>query len=251
MPVQKKLSDATAVRPDVSPVFAELMRLSPEVARLHDKRLELDREEAEIWARLKPAGDELRKQGAPPWVRHRSPTVKPEPILPSPGVVERLGDLAPEPRMPPGPHKPPVAALHDECDQLSHRLDDVLASKAALFEPGDKRYSKYEAALRAASKLRREELRPEYSELATRLCDAMVQLVEVACEHDDWLRHNCPGDYVVMTGLRPVQIPDAVGDPRQVHGYSEIARLVAFAVECGHFAKDKLPDTWLIKGTLA
>jgi hypothetical protein len=81
-------------------------------------------------------------------------------------------------------------------------------------------------------------LMPKYKKIAGRICAALVELGNADLEQRQFLLKY---RNAARSTLRVVHATGSLGDPKDPQ--SEIRRLLAWAVECGHFLDD-LPTEW-------
>jgi hypothetical protein len=79
-------------------------------------------------------------------------------------------------------------------------------------------------------------LRPEYREIAGRICDALIDLGRAQLEHEKFLYMHRSA---AIARLRPIHGTGSLGDP--CDPASELRRMLQWACECGHFAAAKIP----------
>jgi hypothetical protein len=148
-----------------------------------------------------------------------------------------LGDWAPapspDPVAPSGPmvvyDDPRVSRLHALCKELAGVREAI-----GLLRPIWAR-AKADASRRLC-----ESLRPDYAEIAGRVCSALIELGNAKLAHDDWMQRHVESD---MAYLRPIDTDfDRLGSPRD--SSDGFRRCLSWAAEAGHFNLANLPATW-------
>ncbi|HLY58234.1 MAG TPA: hypothetical protein VKS60_21910 [Stellaceae bacterium] len=226
----RKISPAKAPTAAVAP-RPTLAELSPEYVRLSRLSAELSQRHDELIALLLPITRRIAERGNSGmwWGSPRAAEVK-KPSAAEIGAAELLGDGAPAP---PPPAMPRVDAETAEMDRLSRELE-IVEEAQRIVGP------RLERERTAASIRLCDLVLPEYRAIVDRMFDALVALGEAMLDQKDLvaglrLEGALPG------ALRLLRL-DALGDPTD--SGSELRRLFAEAIEHGHIAADRLPQTW-------
>lgn len=155
-------------------------------------------------------------------------------VGPSEKASNLLGKFAPEPK----PVPPPFTFEPKLAREMRERGEElaVLQEAIEILRPQLTR-----AHLEGSARLC-QLLMPEYKTIAQRICAALVDLGQAEVEHRRFMhRHR----NAARSMLRPVQGTGSLGDPLDPE--SELRRLLAWAIECGHFDASDLPGEWTRK----
>jgi hypothetical protein len=225
-----------ATKPRELPTLAEV---APRWAELSLKALYLERQHENLLAEAEalppvrlPAAFVPQKKAPPQPEQHRKPL--------SPAAKAALGDLdIPEPQAPewhaPDPATESQLNFGDPTAQqaadLGVRLNGVREAIAAI-------HVALPRALAEGSRAYCDLVRDEYTERASRVCKALVELASAYTEHQDFLaqvqRAGASTAFLAPLNLESTGLPYIMGDLRA--GESAVFEVLARATDGGHFA---------------
>jgi hypothetical protein len=148
---------------------------------------------------------------------------------------EHLIETAPPPPRSQHPDLPEFERLGEELHALTEAINVIRDRKKGA------RYSLLEREHLQASQLYCDEIRPEYEALARSYCEALVALGQATTALHDFEQERLRG--ASWATLKPIAISELLGNPEEPT--SELRRILAWAVEMGHFPEEKMPDRWV------
>ena len=215
--------------------------VAPEWATFSDKFFELSVHEeqllTEMQAELRAMEQTVGASGGtlpPPHVQSGGSVPPPKPPKPIEAKVKELLTGVripePEPELPaPDTESPYSKRMRSLAAEIGAVRDAKAMLQPLLFKAhieGSRRYCDIRLA--------------EYRAVATRLCDAMLELGDAVLAHDAF------ADRMISEGasyayFKPLQ-PDVVGDPRDRQ--SMVRTFLTWAAEAGHFDLSRIPYAW-------
>jgi hypothetical protein len=219
--------------------------VAPEFFKLSDRLNELRAKQVALAPRTAAAMSRANKSGvfaaaaieyAPPPNPPTPKQVQFEKVVRD--LVDDLGDQAPAERPKPQPRRNPDLAELAEIDLESSAIQEAIALLTDP-PPGGGR-SHYEAALIAGSRKYCDAVRGEYSRVARRYVDALIELGEAIHAHALFAR-ALESQGVLWAGLKPVMMTSLAAP---CLSWSELRRVVDWAIECGHAPPTIMPESW-------
>jgi len=222
--------------PDTAPPSTKptLASVAPRYVELKQRWDELCQREDELTARLRPIVARVAQAGG-----YNTAAVMPNMQPPPPpakypaGIGRLIGDVLPFKR-PDAPQPNEIVALRAQAAGLSDELSDIADAKAVL-------WPELRKATFAGSAELIEALAPEYSAIARRIVDALIELGGALADQQSFVRDIERQGATVQT-LRQIRMDHDGADQ-----FSRIAIALRSAVAHGHVAASEISPEILLK----